>query len=136
MSIEPDMFVRAFAGWKHRLQQWIHQEGDDLWTGKLAWLFIRHSGIRRQANRLGAPPVRTMEVIYQMSGSLVTPANPVGYIINSIGWSPHNSLTKSPSTPSLDPWRSLHSDQRSHADISEFVRRTLSVLGNAVFYTK
>jgi hypothetical protein len=30
MSIEPDMFVRVFADWKHLLQQCIDQRGDHL----------------------------------------------------------------------------------------------------------
>jgi hypothetical protein len=30
MSIEPDMFMRVFAEWKHQLQQCIDQAGDYL----------------------------------------------------------------------------------------------------------
>jgi hypothetical protein len=30
MSIEPDVFVRVFAEWKHRLQQCIDKGGDYL----------------------------------------------------------------------------------------------------------
>jgi hypothetical protein len=28
VAVEPDVFVRAIAEWKHRLQRYIDQEGD------------------------------------------------------------------------------------------------------------
>jgi hypothetical protein len=32
MSIEPDMFVKVFAEWNHRLQSWINHGGGCLYT--------------------------------------------------------------------------------------------------------
>jgi histone-lysine N-methyltransferase SETMAR len=57
ISIEPDMFVRVFAEWKHRLQQCINQGGDYLGTGRLASPFIKLSRTCPRANRVSAPPV-------------------------------------------------------------------------------
>jgi hypothetical protein len=50
MLIEPDMFVRMFAEWKHWLQQCIDHGGDYLWTDRFASSLIKLSLTRPQAN--------------------------------------------------------------------------------------
>jgi hypothetical protein len=53
ISIEAGMFVRVFAEWGHRLQQCVDQGSDYLSTSRLVWPFMKLSGTRPQANRLG-----------------------------------------------------------------------------------
>jgi hypothetical protein len=64
-SIEPDMFVRMFAEWRHWLQQCIDP----------ASLLIRLSGTRSQASRHSAPP-----------GCLIRGISLCHFPIEQIGW--------------------------------------------------